>query len=98
MPESRQIRIKRLLYQSWYRGCKETDKIIGGFAKKHIHELSDKELDQLEEILAENDNDIFDWCCGKLPVPEKYTGNHVFQKILAFDVPEFLGLQGEMVN
>lgn len=84
--ETREIRIKRLLYQSWYRGCKETDGILGHFARAHINDLSDSELDDFEKIMAENDNDIFDWVSGARALPEKYVNNAVMQKILSFDV------------
>ncbi len=80
----RENRVKKLLYQSWYRGCKETDKIIGYFAKKHIHELNDKELDELEEILNENDNDIYDWLSNKKPLPENFSQNSVMIRLFKF--------------
>lgn len=77
-------KIKKLLYRSWYRGCKETDKIIGGFAKKHINELNDGEIDELEEILNEQDNDIYDWLCGKKEAPQKLKNNSVFMRLYDF--------------
>lgn len=85
MSEDRTIRIKRLQYQSWYRGCKETDRVLGWFAKQHLHELDEAELDVFEAILDESDNDIFAWKGGE-PLPERYQGNTVMQRILAFDV------------
>jgi len=86
MGETRENRIKRLLYQSWYRGCKETDRIVGWFAKKHIHELSDAQIDEFEEIMAEDDKDIFNWLTGKITVPAKYDDNSVMKMLLDFDV------------
>ena len=77
-------RIKKLLYRSWYRGCKETDKIVGGYAKKHIDEFNDKELDELEEILAQNDNDLYDWLSNKKEMPEDMKNNSVMQKLRDF--------------
>lgn len=77
-------RVKKLLYRSWYRGCKETDKIIGGFAKKYISELSDAEIDELEAILDREDVDIYDWLSGKKPTPEDLKGNSVFMRLFEF--------------
>jgi antitoxin CptB len=82
--DARFKRKKRLLYQSWYRGCKETDQIIGGYAKKHIEKMSDLELDELEEILAQNDNDLYDWLSNKKPMPEKMAKNSVMIKLKDF--------------
>ncbi len=84
MENIREIRIKKLLYQSWYRGCKETDKIVGLFAKKYIHELSDIELDELEAILNENDNDIFDWLSNKREMPEEIKSNSIMKRLRNF--------------
>ncbi len=84
--ETRDIRIKRLLYQSWYRGCKETDRILGHFAKDHIHNFNDKELDQFEEIMQETDHDIFAWISGKQPLPAHYKNHKVMQMVLSYNV------------
>lgn len=82
--DEREKRLKKLLYRSWYRGCKETDKIVGGYAKKYIENFSDKELDELEEILEQNDNDIYDWLSNKKPTPENMNNNSVFSKLRSF--------------
>ncbi len=82
--QEREQRIKKLLYRSWYRGCKETDKIVGGYAKKHIENFSDKELDELEDILAQNDNDLYDWLSNKKPTPDFMEKNSVFCKLRGF--------------
>lgn len=81
-------KVKKLLYQSWYRGCKETDKIIGYFAKRYIHELSDHELSELEEILSENDNDIYDWLSNKSPMPDRFQKNSVMLRLTKFNPAE----------
>jgi len=80
----RETRVKKLLYRSWYRGCKETDRIVGGYAKKHIAEFSDVELDELETILEHNDNDLWDWLCDKRETPANLAKNSVFAKLRSF--------------
>ncbi len=85
-PFTRETRIKKLLYQSWYRGCKETDKILGGFARAHIHELSDDELEAFEQLLDYQDWDIYRWVTGEQEPPANIAASSLFQKIKAFDV------------
>lgn len=85
---NRENRIKRLIYRSWYRGCKETDKILGQFAKEYLSRFSDSELDSFEAILEESDSDIFDWMSGKQQLPEKYKSNRVIKLLKEFDCSE----------
>jgi len=65
-------RRKRLLYRSNYRGFKEADMILGGFAKAHIETMSDEEITQFEDLLGAKDHDIYDWIAEKRPVPANY--------------------------
>lgn len=89
MLQSEQKR-KKLMYQSWYRGCKETDRIIGTFAKLYLNDFNDDELNEWETILEESDNDLFDWLTGKAPVPEKYAKSEVMQRLTAFDYSQHI--------
>lgn len=85
MSSDRENKIKRLLYQSWYRGCKETDRLLGWFAKQYIHDFDDQELTMFEEILNETDKDLFNWITGKEDLPDRYKNNKVMKLVLAFD-------------
>lgn len=76
--------IKKLLYQSCNRGCKETDLIIGQFAKQNIEKMTDDELQIFEHILQQNDADLYDWYVKKKPVPEENLST-VMTQILKFD-------------
>ena len=76
--------IKKLLYQSCNRGCKETDLIIGQFAKKNIEKMTDNELKIFEHILEQNDADLYDWYVKKKPIPEENLST-IMTKILNFD-------------
>ncbi len=74
MSETREIRLKRLHYRSWHRGCKETDVILGHFADTHLEGLSDGQLDVYERLLDEQDADIWQWLIGKdVPSRQEYT-------------------------
>ena len=61
------IRLKRLIYRSWHRGWKETDLILGGFADENLKKMDDAAIAVYEQLLDENDADIWDWLVGKLP-------------------------------
>lgn len=70
MPETEKIlRVKKLIHRANYRGFKEVDLILGGFAKAHAAELSDDEFAQFESLLAEKDHDIYSWITGAQPTP-----------------------------
>jgi len=77
------IRKKRLVYRANYRGFKEADLILGGFAKAHIDELSEEEIDMFEDLLGAKDHDIYNWITGKLPVPANYD-TPILKKLIAF--------------
>ena len=54
-------RLKRLRYQSWHRGCKETDVVLGNYFDAHHEALSEDELDLFEALLNADDWDIWQW-------------------------------------
>ncbi len=85
MTETTDIRRKRLLYQATYRGFKEADLLIGGFAKAHIAEMSEADLDEFEALLKLNDRELYDWATGKREAPANLSGP-VFERLKAFDL------------
>ena len=66
------MRVKKLIHRSGYRGFKEVDLILGGFAKAHAADLNDQEFDQFETLLEEKDHDIYDWITGSQPTPSEF--------------------------
>jgi antitoxin CptB len=82
--KNRQYFIKKLLYQSCNRGCKETDLIIGQFAKLYINRMNDDELQIFNKILQLSDADIYDWYTRKKTVPIESQSNLMTQ-ILNFE-------------
>ncbi|MGB0906510.1 MAG: succinate dehydrogenase assembly factor 2 [Maricaulaceae bacterium] len=62
-------RRKRLLYRANYRGFKEADLLLGGFAKKYMENLTEEEVVQFEELLHAKDHDIYDWIAGRAEAP-----------------------------
>lgn len=82
--KSRQQFIKKLLYQSCNRGCKETDLIIGQFAKQNVENMSDNDLQIFNQILQLPDADIYDWYTKKKPLPKENSSN-IMTQILNFE-------------
>ena len=66
------IRRKRLVYRANYRGFKEADMILGGFAKANIDNMTDAEVIMFEDLLSAKDHDIYAWIMETLPVPANY--------------------------
>ena len=58
--------------QSNRRGIKENDIILGRFAKTHINKLSDQELSTYEELLLENDQELYLWFSGVKSPPNHF--------------------------
>ena len=67
-----ETRLKRLIYRSCHRGCKETDIVLGGFAESKLMGLSPEYIDIYEHLLDEDDADIWSWLIGKTGAPGKY--------------------------
>ena len=80
-----ELQRKQLLYRASYRGFKEADLLIGGFAKAHLPEMDAAALDAFEALLKFEDRDIYDWATGKRPVPQEVEGP-VFEQLKAFNV------------
>lgn len=80
----REHRIKRLKYQSWYRGCKEADILLGNFARAELDSLNDTQLDEFERLLGENDVDMFRWLTDQATPPADIESNATFRTIYQF--------------
>ena len=67
-----EVRRKRLIHRAHYRGFKEADMLLGGFARDHGPELSHAEVLMFEDLLNAKDHDIYAWIIQTLPVPANY--------------------------
>ena len=72
--ESRDNRIKRLIYRSNYTGTKETDILLGTFARRNLEGFDDAQLDAYEALIENSDPDLYMWISGRKPVPEAWSG------------------------
>ena len=48
------------------------DLLLGPFADNALSELSDPELELYEEMLTENDQELYAWAAGREPPPERF--------------------------
>ena len=76
-------RVRRLIYQASYTGMKETDLLLGHFARLHLPGLSDADLTDFENLLAAGDPSIYAWVMGNAPLPAAYD-TPVFKLIKEF--------------
>lgn len=72
MTEDRSTKIKRLKMRSMRRGIKEMDVILMAFSNDHLAPMSDAELDRYDQMLEENDHDLFLWVSGQGATPPEY--------------------------
>lgn len=61
-----EARFKRLRMRSWRRGTKEMDLILGPYSDSQLEALSADELDLYEQLLDENDQDLYLWVAARL--------------------------------
>lgn len=74
---------KRLQYQSWHRGTKELDLLLGTFFKAQGATLNAEEIDLYQQLLEEDDYDLFQWLTITTSIfPEKY--KNLVQRIKDF--------------
>ena len=76
-------RRRKILFRAWHRGMREVDLLLGPYADARLAELSEAELDDLENLMEAVDRDIFKWLIGEGQVPAQFdTG--VFRQVQAF--------------
>lgn len=74
----------RLVYASRKRGILETDLLLSTFAGEHLAQLTRVELDEYDNLLEENDWDIYYWLTGtegKIPPPH-VKDMHIFPRLV----------------
>jgi len=67
-----EIRLKRLRMRSVRRGIREMDIVLGDFARLRLEDLDPAMLDVYEDLLEENDHDLYGWVSGQLVAPVRY--------------------------
>ena len=69
---TKELLIKKLLYRSIHRGCKETDILLGNFAIASVESFNDSKLALYQNFISEDDMEIYDWILRAKTTPEKY--------------------------
>ena len=72
MENNKNLIIKKILYRSKYRGCKETDFLLGNFFEKEQQNIENFGLELCQDFLNEDDMMIYDWILDKAQFPSKY--------------------------
>lgn len=85
------VRLRRLTFRANHRGFKEADLILGNFVTAHGSDLSENDINLLEQILDQNDHDIYAWVMGTQICPSEFDGE-LINKIRQFSksVHEFI--------
>ena len=76
-------RRRRLLFQAWHRGMRETDLIMGRFADSALTDLSDAELTEFERLIEVPDRELLAWVIGEINVPADYD-TELFRRLRDF--------------
>ncbi|OLP53809.1 hypothetical protein BJF92_04235 [Rhizobium rhizosphaerae] len=83
------VRRRKILFRAWHRGIREMDLIFGQFAEAELAGLPEDVLDELEKIMAEEDNDLVKWITGEKPIPAEFD-TPLFARIASYK-PDFEG-------
>jgi antitoxin CptB len=71
-------KLKKLLYMSRYRGCKESEIIFGRFAEKYLQNLNEREQKDYEALLNYPDAKLMDWFMFEREIPDEIKQNSVY--------------------
>ncbi|KAK7044742.1 DUF339-domain-containing protein [Favolaschia claudopus] len=71
----------RLIYQSRKRGTLESDLILSTFARDHLAEMSEAELQEYDKLLDEADWDIYYWATEERTPPERWAASPILEKL-----------------
>ncbi len=73
MPEIHEHRLKRLQMRSMRRGIKEMDLILSAYAEARLPQMDDAGLTLYDQMLNENDHDLYLWVSGQAEAPAEYS-------------------------
>jgi antitoxin CptB len=74
MSELHKHKIKRLKMRSMRRGIKEMDIILSHFSDQALKVMSGDELIVYDQLLEENDHDLYSWVTGAAAAPPEFLG------------------------
>lgn len=74
---------RKLIFRAGHRGTKEMDLILGTFAMKNVPGFTLEEVAMFEQLLTQNDPDLYNWITGKEDVPSE-AQSPIVDKLLAY--------------
>ena len=86
-----EIKRKRLKMRSMRRGIKEMDLILKNFADVNLNSMSELELENFENLLLENDQDLYQWSTGQVDPKKEFVG-------LIQDIKNFISNTGGLAS
>ena len=72
MSEDRTTALRRMKMRSMRRGIKEMDLILQHFSETQMPDLEDAELALYDQMLSENDHDLYAWITQAAETQEPY--------------------------
>ena len=86
-----EIKRKKLKMRSMRRGIKEMDLILKNFADVNLNSMSELELENFENLLLENDQDLYQWSTGQVDPKKEFVG-------LIQDIKNFISDSGGLAS
>ncbi|WP_420547261.1 succinate dehydrogenase assembly factor 2 [Curvivirga sp.] len=81
--DAHEKRLKKLEFRSQHRGIKELDILVGGFARKHLRELSTEDLYEFECLMTVPDQTFYSILRGDVEAPE-HVKSDLLDKLIAY--------------
>ena len=72
------MQVNRLLYRAKQRGFLEMDLLVGMWAEKHVPKMDAAQLKAMEEVLDQENPDLFKWLTGQESASEAMMANPAF--------------------
>ncbi len=86
MSEDIENRRRRLTYRSSYTGMKETDILLGAFARRHLPSFTAAQLERYEALLENHsDPELYAWATGR-ETPSSELRNDVVDLLCNFNI------------
>jgi succinate dehydrogenase flavin-adding protein (antitoxin of CptAB toxin-antitoxin module) len=86
LSESLEQQRRRLLYRCAHTGTKETDLLLGAFARRYVPQFDAGQLARFEDLFLSNGDDrLLAWAVGREPVPAAFD-NDVMNLLMNFKI------------
>eukprot|EP01023_Acetabularia_acetabulum_P049227 TRINITY_DN5247_c0_g2_i1.p1 TRINITY_DN5247_c0_g2~~TRINITY_DN5247_c0_g2_i1.p1 ORF type:complete len:198 (+),score=26.98 TRINITY_DN5247_c0_g2_i1:28-621(+) len=73
--------INKLVYRSKQRGLLELDILMGNWVQQQIHQMDKQNLQQLDQVLNQENPDLWKWLTGQVVAPDEMEDNPVFRSM-----------------